>query len=114
MSFAGNNNLKFTTNSQYDQGQFADGHCTITNGEQNITFYPLNMTWTGSHSNARGSQESWKNNKELETGLKNVLIGDFPDCLKKLSPHSREMPSKKLGRLAQGNIHRVGKIWQFS
>ena len=95
MLFAGNEALHATTNSQYNQGEFIDGHWAINIDEKySIYFYPFNDTWRESHSDDSSVTELWKNKKEVEQGLSKVLMGDFSDCLKKLLPHSREMPSK--------------------
>ena len=95
VSFVGNDTLHVTTNSQYNQGEFIDGHWAINIDEKySIYFYPFSKTWRESHSEASGAMEQWKNDKELEQGLSKVLMGDFSDCLKKLLPHSREMSSK--------------------
>ena len=95
MLFAGNAALHATTNSQYNQGEFTDGHWAINIDEKySIYFYPFSKTWRESHSEASSAMEQWKNDKELEQGLSKVLMGDFSDCLKKLLPHSREIPSK--------------------
>ena len=93
--YAGNDALNVSIKSQYNQGEFIDGHWAINIGKKySIYFYPSNKTWRESHSDASSVTELWKNKKEVEQGLSNVLMGHFSDCLKKWWPHSREMPSK--------------------
>lgn len=92
---SGNGALHVTIKSQYDQGKFIEGCLTISTDEHNcLNYYQFCMSQGKIHSNGSGAMEQWKNNKKLEQGLNKVLEGDFSCCLKKLSPHSREMPSK--------------------
>ncbi|XP_031236599.1 histocompatibility antigen 60b-like [Mastomys coucha] len=94
---SGNGTLHVTIKSQYDQGKFIEGCLTISTDEHNcLNYYQLNMSQGRIHSNASGAMEEWKNNKKLEQGLRNALMGDFSRCLKKLLPHSREMPKTTL------------------
>lgn len=97
---SGNGTLNVTLKSQYNQGEFIDGRWAINIDEKySIYFYPFNMTWRESHSDVSGAMEQWKNNKELEIGLSKVLMKHFNDCLKKLLPHSREMPRSTMKEL---------------
>ncbi|XP_021045447.1 histocompatibility antigen 60c-like [Mus pahari] len=91
---SGNHALHVTIISKYNQGEFLHGHWAISTDEQcGICFDPFDKTWRESHSGASCAMGQLKENKELEQGLRNVLVGDFSLCLKKLSPYSREMPT---------------------
>ncbi|XP_052025453.1 histocompatibility antigen 60c-like [Apodemus sylvaticus] len=90
---SGNDALQVTTNCQYTQEKLIDGYVEIIKFNEKYRFYPLNKTWKEGHSEASGAMEQWKNDKELEQGLSKVLTGDFSDCLNKLLPHSREIPT---------------------
>lgn len=101
--------------SQYNQGQLTDAFCNFTiDGQSAFCFNPTKDTWRGSGPDASRTMMQWEGNKELEKGLWMLLMGDFGHCYKELLTLSRETPSKSVGRLSQGNVHRVGKAWLFS
>lgn len=115
MSFAGNHNLQVDMKTLYDQGQLTDAFCNFTiNRQFSFSFNPIKNTWTASDPDARRIMKQWKGNWELGKGLEKLLKGDFTHCYKKFLTRLREMPSKSLDRLSQGNVHRVGKPWQLT
>ncbi|XP_021076770.1 histocompatibility antigen 60b-like [Mus pahari] len=94
---SGNHPLHVTIISQHNQGEPIHGHWAISTDKQcGISFETFGKTWRESHSGASCAMGQLRENKELEQGLRNVLVGDFSLCLKKLSPYSREMPKSTI------------------
>lgn len=110
----GHHTLQVTMESQYKKGQLTDSSWKFTmDGQYFFYFNPKNKTWGVMHDEARGNMEKWKTNRELEQLLTVFSMGDSPHCLKEFLKHWKEMPSKNLGGLTQGNLYRVGKASLF-
>lgn len=78
-------------------------------GQYFFYFNPKNKTWGVMHEEARGIMEKWENNRELQQHLEKFSMWDSPHYLKKFLKDWKEMPSKNLGGLSQGNLYGVGK-----
>lgn len=96
----GNHILQINVQGQYHHGEFMDGYWAFTiNNHHSFDFYPKNLTWRGSHSDASGIMSQWQNNRELAQSLRMCSMGDFSQCLRKLLTDSSEVPTSTITTL---------------
>lgn len=114
VSFSGNHILEGTLVFQYEQERLNDIFWTFTIDRQYyFHFNPTNKSWNATQPEAISIMKEFQKNTELVKHLDKFSMGDFNNSHNMFLKLCKDVPSKSLGRLSWGNVHSVGKAWQF-